>query len=215
MATRAGGHFATLYTHIDDLTESLRVVTPAGVSESRRLPGSGAGPSPDRLFVGSEGALGVITEAWMRLQNRPQWQVTASVAFNDWPAAVAATRTIAQAGLYPANCRLLDPAEAFLNAGSAVGGGLLVLAFESADHPIDPWLDRAVEISQYSEKRKKFAAANGKLKKGMGIAAFLHGAGFTGSGERYLNSVVGVEGLADGTARVLVSTIQKIVMSKA
>ncbi|KAA1249023.1 FAD-binding oxidoreductase [Mycobacterium simiae] len=147
LATRAGGHFATLYTHIDDLTESMRVVTPAGTSESRRLPGSGAGPSPDRLFLGSEGTLGIITEAWMRLQVRPRWQLTASVAFEDWAAAVAGTRTIAQAGLYPANCRLLDPAEAFLNAGTAVGGGLLVLAFESADHPIDPWLDRALEIT--------------------------------------------------------------------
>ena len=49
LATRAGGHFATLYTHIDDLTESMRVITPSGVSESRRLPGSGAGPSPDRM----------------------------------------------------------------------------------------------------------------------------------------------------------------------
>jgi alkyldihydroxyacetonephosphate synthase len=147
LATRAGGHFATLYTHIDDLTESVRVVTPAGISESRRLPGSGAGPSPDRLFVGSEGTLGVITEAWMRLQYRPRWQVTASVAFESWPAAVAATRTVAQAGLYPANCRLLDPAEAFLNAGAPVSGGLLVLAFESADHPIDPWLNRALEIT--------------------------------------------------------------------
>ncbi|GAB7146303.1 FAD-binding oxidoreductase [Mycobacterium riyadhense] len=147
LATRAGGHFATLYTHIDDLTESLRVVTPAGVSESRRLPGSGAGPSSDRLFLGSEGALGIITEAWMRLQDRPRWQVTASVAFEDWAAAVAATRIIAQAGLYPANCRLLDPAEALLNAGTPVAGGLLVLAFESADHPIDPWLNRAVEIA--------------------------------------------------------------------
>ncbi|HEY1440338.1 MAG TPA: FAD-binding oxidoreductase [Mycobacterium sp.] len=146
LATRAGGHFATLYTHIDDLTESLRVVTPAGVSESRRLPGSGAGPSPDRLFLGSEGALGIITEAWTRLQKRPKWQVTASLAFDDWSAALAATRTIAQAGLYPSNCRLLDPAEAFLNAGAAVGGGMLVLAFESADHPVDPWLDRALEI---------------------------------------------------------------------
>jgi alkyldihydroxyacetonephosphate synthase len=146
LATRAGGHFATLYTHIDDLTESLRVVTPAGVSESRRLPGSGAGPSPDRLFLGSEGTLGIITEAWMRLQDRPKWQVTASLAFDDWAAALAATRTIAQAGLYPSNCRLLDPAEAFLNAGAAVGGGMLVLAFESADHPVDPWLDRAAEI---------------------------------------------------------------------
>lgn len=147
LATRAGGHFATLYTHIDDLTESLRIVTPAGVSQSRRLPGSGAGPSPDRMFLGSEGTLGIITEAWMRLQERPRWQVTASVVFDDWAAAVAATRAIAQAGLYPANCRLLDPAEAFLNAGTAVPGGLLVLAFESADHPVGPWLDRALAIT--------------------------------------------------------------------
>jgi alkyldihydroxyacetonephosphate synthase len=147
LATRSGGHFATLYTHIDDLTESLRVVTPSGVSESRRLPGSGAGPSPDRLFLGSEGTLGIITEAWMRLQDRPRWQVTASVTFDDWASAVAATRAIAQAGLYPANCRLLDPVEALLNAGTSVTGGLLVLAFEAVDHPTDPWLHRALEIT--------------------------------------------------------------------
>jgi alkyldihydroxyacetonephosphate synthase len=147
LATRAGGHFATLYTHIDDLTESIRAVTPVGVNQSRRLPGSGAGPSPDRMFLGSEGILGVITEAWMRLQDRPRWQVTASVAFHDYPQAVAATRAIAQAGLYPSNCRLLDPAEAFLNAATAVSGGLLVLAFESADHRVDTWLDRALEIT--------------------------------------------------------------------
>ena len=147
LATRSGGHFATLYTHIDDLTESMRVVTPAGVCESRRLPGSGAGPSPDRLFLGSEGTLGVITEAWMRLQHRPRWQDTASVTFGHYPRAVAATRAIAQAGLYPANCRLLDPAESFLNAGTATAGGLLVLAFESADHPVDTWLERALEIT--------------------------------------------------------------------
>ena len=68
IATRSGGHFATLYTHIDDFVESLRVVTPAGTIATRRLPGSGAGPSPDRMFIGSEGTLGIITEAWMRLQ---------------------------------------------------------------------------------------------------------------------------------------------------
>ena len=44
VATRAGGHFATLYTHIDDLVESVRAITPRGAWESRRLPGSGAGP---------------------------------------------------------------------------------------------------------------------------------------------------------------------------
>lgn len=148
LATRAAGHFATLYTHIDDLTESLRVVTPAGISASRRLPGSGAGPAPDRLFLGSEGALGVITEAWMRLQARPIWQVTASVAFTDFSAATDATRIIAQAGLHPSNCRLLDPAEAFISAGVTVGGGLLLLAFESADHPVDGWLEQALSITQ-------------------------------------------------------------------
>jgi alkyldihydroxyacetonephosphate synthase len=147
LATRAGGHFATLYTHIDDLTESMRVVTPAGITESRRLPGSGAGPSPDGLFLGSEGTLGIITEAWMRLQRRPHWQVNASVTFDDFDRAVAATAAIAQSGLYPSNCRLLDPAEALVNAGTTVSGGLLVLAFESADHPVEPWLERALAIA--------------------------------------------------------------------
>ena len=71
IATRAAGHFATVWTHIEDFVESVRAITPTGTWESRRLPGSGAGPSPDRLLVGSEGTLGVITEAWVRVQPRP------------------------------------------------------------------------------------------------------------------------------------------------
>ncbi|WP_128436229.1 FAD-binding oxidoreductase [Streptomyces cyaneus] len=146
LATRAGGHYATLYTHIDDLLESMRVVTPVGISESRRLPGSGAGPSPDRLFLGSEGTLGIITEAWMRLQERPRWRAGTSVRFSDYESAVAATRAVAQSGLNPANCRLLDATESLINAGVSVGGGVLVLAFESADHPVGAGLERAVEL---------------------------------------------------------------------
>ncbi|HET9874413.1 MAG TPA: FAD-binding oxidoreductase, partial [Mycobacterium sp.] len=146
LATRSGGHFATGYTHIDELTESMRIVTPYGISESRRLPGSGAGPSPDRMFLGSEGTLGVITEAWMRLQDRPRWRASASAVFADYPQAVQATRTLAQSGLLPTNCRLLDPMEAMLNAGTTTTGGVLVLGFESADHPVEPWMARAVEI---------------------------------------------------------------------
>lgn len=148
LATRAGGHFATVYTHIDDLTESMRVVTGCGISESLRLPGSGAGPAPDRMFLGSEGALGVITEAWLRLQHRPRWRAAASVVFADYTQAVAATRILAQSGLFPTNCRLLDPMEALLNAGAATTGGVLVLGFESADHPVDSAMARAVEIVQ-------------------------------------------------------------------
>ncbi|WP_369174857.1 FAD-binding oxidoreductase [Streptomyces sp. R28] len=131
---------------VTDLLESMRVVTPVGISESRRLPGSGAGPSPDRLFLGSEGTLGIITEAWMRLQERPRWRAGTSVRFSDYESAVAATRAVAQSGLNPANCRLLDATEALINAGVSVGGGVLVLAFESADHPVRAGLERAVEL---------------------------------------------------------------------
>ncbi|MGH6920518.1 MAG: FAD-binding oxidoreductase, partial [Geminicoccaceae bacterium] len=91
IATRSGGHFATLYTHIEDFLESMRVITPAGAIETRRLPGSGAGPSPDRLFAGSEGALGVITEAWLRLQDRPTHRATVAVGF---PALFEAARAV-------------------------------------------------------------------------------------------------------------------------
>src|SRR5258705_6427462 len=79
IATRSGGHFATLHTHIDELVESLRVLTPRGVVETRRLPGDGAGISPDPLFISSEGTLGGITRARMRLQDRPRRRATAPV----------------------------------------------------------------------------------------------------------------------------------------
>jgi alkyldihydroxyacetonephosphate synthase len=145
IATRSGGHFASLYTHIDDFVESLRVVTPVGVLETRRLPGSGAGPSPDRMFIGSEGILGVIARAWMRLQPRPKFRVGASVRFPSFFDAARAVRAIAQAGLYPSNCRILDPQEAF-NTGAADGSvAIMVLAFESGDHPLDTWFARALE----------------------------------------------------------------------
>ena len=145
IATRGGGHFATLYTHIDDFVESLRTVTPRGVIESRRLPGSGAGPSPDRMVIGSEGILGVITQAWMRLQDRPKFRDGGAVRFKDFFSAARAVRAISQAGLYPSNCRILDPAEAY-NTGAADGSvAIMVLAFESADHDVAPWMKRARE----------------------------------------------------------------------
>jgi CO/xanthine dehydrogenase Mo-binding subunit len=71
-------------------------------------------------------------------------------------------------------------------------------------------LDRALELADYNSKKKRFAKKNtgATQRKGIGIAAFLHGAGFTGSGERYLSSVVGVEGCADGGVKVLVSSTE-------
>ncbi len=78
------------------------------------------------------------------------------------------------------------------------------------DIDLDHLLGRALELSDYAAKKARFAEENrnGMRRKGMGIAAFLHGAGFTGSGERYLNSLVGVEAGADGGVRVLASSAE-------
>ncbi len=147
IATRAGGHFTTLYTHIDDFVESTRVLTPSGVMESRRLPGSGAGPSPDRMVIGSEGTLGVITQAWVRLQQRPIWKVSATVRFDTMAQGVEAVRLISQSGLFPSNCRLLDEMEVQWNGLAATPCAMLLLGFESADHEVNTWMDRALEIA--------------------------------------------------------------------
>jgi alkyldihydroxyacetonephosphate synthase len=178
IATRAGGHFATLMTHIDDLVESVRAITPRGTWESRRLPGSGAGPSPDRLLLGSEGILGVIAEAWVRVRPRPGFKTSAGVEFAEFAAAAGAVREISQSGLYPSNCRLLDASEAELT-GAGRGGNLLVLGFESAHHPVDASMDAALEIARShggtvdapSQKRDA-AAADGERGDGDSVGAW-------------------------------------------
>jgi alkyldihydroxyacetonephosphate synthase len=172
IATRAGGHFATLMTHIDDLVESVRAITPSGVWESRRLPGSGAGPSPDRMLIGSEGILGVITRAWMRVQERPSYRESASVTFDSFNVGAVTVRELAQSGLYPSNCRLLDPGEAALT-GASSEGALLVLGFESNDHPLGAWMDRAVELCKDRGGRVKREKRD---RTGGGAAAAWRGA---------------------------------------
>jgi alkyldihydroxyacetonephosphate synthase len=148
IATRAGGHFATLYTHVDDLVESVRAITPRGLWESRRLPGSGAGPSPDRALIGSEGILGVIGEAWMRVRPRPEFKASCGVEFDDFLTAAGAVREISQSGLYPSNCRLLDAMEAGMTGAGSGEKCLLVLGFESAHHPADAPMDLALAIAR-------------------------------------------------------------------
>ncbi|MBK7585486.1 MAG: FAD-binding oxidoreductase [Myxococcales bacterium] len=146
IATRSGGHFATGPTHIDELVECLRVVTPSGIISTRRLPGDGAGPSPDRLFMGSEGALGVICEAWMRVFERPRFRAKASVRFPDFAHGLGAVRALGQSGLMPSNCRLLDPLEAMMNGAAGGDAAVLMLGFESGDHNLDAWGARAAQL---------------------------------------------------------------------
>jgi alkyldihydroxyacetonephosphate synthase len=83
----------------------------------------------------------------MRLQDRPRWRSSAGVHFATFEGGAEAVRALSQSALFPTNCRLLDGAEAAISAGvSGVEGALLVLGFESADHPVDAWMSRAVEV---------------------------------------------------------------------
>jgi alkyldihydroxyacetonephosphate synthase len=161
IATRAGGHFATLQTHIDDLVESVRAITPSGDWESRRLPGSGAGPSPDRTLLGSEGTLGVITEAWMKVRPRPTFKASRAVLFDDFRTGADGVRAIAQSGLNPANCRLLDPLEAETTGAGDGSSAVLILGFESAFAPVDHQLGLAVECAADHGGRPQDAEGGG------------------------------------------------------
>jgi CO/xanthine dehydrogenase Mo-binding subunit len=69
---------------------------------------------------------------------------------------------------------------------------------------------KAFQMSDYHKKRERFQRENptSRIKRGMGFASFLHGAGFTGSGERFLSSVVGVEATPEGKIRVLAASTE-------
>lgn len=146
IATRAGGHFATTETHVDDLIESVTAISPTGRWESFRLPGSGAGPSPDRMLLGSEGTLGVITEAWVRVRPRPTERAQGTVLFDTFEGGVDAVRALAQSGLRPSNCRLIEAEEARFTMVGDGSAHLLVLGFESAGVSVRDRFEQAVAI---------------------------------------------------------------------
>jgi alkyldihydroxyacetonephosphate synthase len=100
------------------------------------------------MLIGSEGILGVITEAWVRVRERPSEKVSASVAFDDFAAAAEAVREISQSGLYPSNCRLLDAAESDTTSAGPPGKALLVLGFESAHHPVEDAMALAIDAAR-------------------------------------------------------------------
>jgi alkyldihydroxyacetonephosphate synthase len=146
IATRSGGHYATLFTHIDEFVQSIRMVTPQGIMQSRRLPGSGAGPSEERLVTGSEGVFGIITEAWVRLQHIPTYKMAQTINFKEWANAVETCRALAQSGLNPANARLIDRVEALSNGLGDGQHDVVILGFESHNHDVKPLMKEGLDI---------------------------------------------------------------------
>jgi alkyldihydroxyacetonephosphate synthase len=150
VATRGAGHFSTGLAKIEDRVQALGVTLPGGRrAETRRLPASSIGPDPNRLWCGSEGALGVITDVHLRCVALPKERVSAGVRFKTFEQSLEAARALLQAGIYPSQMRILDPYEHLLSrafSGKAATGALMVLAFESAGAPLGELFAAAKEI---------------------------------------------------------------------
>lgn len=151
VATRGAGHFSTLRAKIEDRVQALSVLLPDGRTvHTRALPASSVGLDPNRLWCGSEGALGVITDVRLRAVVDPEHKSSASVAFEDFESALEATRAIVQAGVWPAQMRVLDPFEHLVSgamSGRAGQGALMILGFEG-ELPVTHQQDAALELAR-------------------------------------------------------------------
>jgi alkyldihydroxyacetonephosphate synthase len=98
------------------------------------------------MLIGSEGILGVITEAWVRVRPRPERRASVAVRFPDFLAGAEAVRALSQSGLHPENCRLIDPLEARITGAGDGSAALLVLGFESAAQDVDPRMQAALAL---------------------------------------------------------------------
>jgi alkyldihydroxyacetonephosphate synthase len=158
IATRAAGHFSTAWGRIEHRVESLRVLTPRGVLETREVPASASGPDVRSWVVGSEGAFGFITEAVVRAVRPPVAKRAGGFRFPEFSAGLEAMRRILQAGLTPAVLRLLDEYEVAISAALAghplEPGALLHISLEIEDledaHRVEAewrsalrWIERA------------------------------------------------------------------------
>ena len=125
VATRSAGQASTGYGRIDDLVLGLRCATPAGELRVDPVPASAAGPSLLELIVGSEGTLGVITEATLGVQARPQTRRYEAWSFASFAAGAEAFRALAQTGAAPDVSRLSDAGETGLALAQSAAGGSL------------------------------------------------------------------------------------------
>jgi alkyldihydroxyacetonephosphate synthase len=111
IATRSSGMQSDKYGDIADLTRAVRVVTPTGTLVTRPVPHTSTGPSVREMVLGSEGRLGVITEATVHVHRVPERRTILGYLFPDWPRALDAMRAIAESDTAPSVTRVSDAAE--------------------------------------------------------------------------------------------------------
>ncbi|HKP20188.1 MAG TPA: FAD-binding oxidoreductase [Thermoleophilaceae bacterium] len=156
VATRSAGQASTGYGRIDELVEALRCVTPAGELGTKSVPASAAGPSLRELVVGSEGVLGVICEATVRVRPAPAARRYEAWSFTSFAEGCDAFRVMEQAGAAADVNRLSDEDETRLtmalgSSGSTTeklgrrylrmrgheGGCLAIVGFEGSEEQVE------------------------------------------------------------------------------
>lgn len=108
VATRSAGQQSTGYGRIDENVFGLRCSTPSGPIELRSTPATAAGPNPRQVFIGSEGTLGIITQATLRVKRVPEARLPGAWFFSDFQSGATALRKMEQNGLHPDIARLSD-----------------------------------------------------------------------------------------------------------
>lgn len=116
VATRSSGMLSDSYGNIEDMVLSLRMAAPAGIVTTRDVPHASNGPDAKRLCIGSEGALGIITEITVCVREMPPRREFRGYLFPDFPAGVEAMRDCRRLGATPALTRLNDPDKTQLSA---------------------------------------------------------------------------------------------------
>ena len=129
IATRSSGMQSDKYGDIADITRGLRVARPGGILDVRAVPSASTGPSVREMVLGSEGRLGVITEATVQVHRSPAKRVIHAYFFPNWRAASKAMRQIAEGDVHPAITRVSDGRETgFSLSTSTESRGLSALA---------------------------------------------------------------------------------------
>jgi alkyldihydroxyacetonephosphate synthase len=173
-ATRSSGQDSAGYGRFNDMIRGLRAVTPAGVLDLGRAPGSAAGPDLRQLLIGSEGVFGIITRVRLRVHPVPESTRYEAWSFPDFDTGTAALRAVAQVGTGPTAIRLSDEAETGVNLATAAkigektitGGCLAITVFEGT---------AAHTESRHAETRAVLAAKGGRALGEAPARAWEHG----------------------------------------
>jgi len=141
LACKAAGQFSTKYGKIEDIVVALQAVLADGtIIESKDVPRSSTGPEVEKLLLGSEGTLGIITEATLRIWPYPEKRAMLSFVFDDIAHALEAVRRILRRGVYPAVVRIYDKNETmrhFYEFEEAKGKNMLIMLMEGDEKVVE------------------------------------------------------------------------------